>query len=53
MYPPEMILTHHCPFIWLADLLTNEEIAHARIGRTVLGTPGDYLEFVQTHLQGF
>ena len=28
-------------------------IAHARIGRTVLGTPGDYLEFVQTHLQGF
>ena len=53
MYPPEMILTHHCPSIWLADLLTNEEIAHARIGRTILGTPGDYLEFVQTHLQGF
>ena len=50
MYLPESILAHPSPSSWLADLLTNEEIAHARIGRTVLGIPGDYLEFVQAHL---
>ena len=52
MHLPEMIPAHPCHSISLADLLANEEIACAWIGRTVLGTPGDYLEFVQAHLQG-
>ena len=52
VYPLQMILAHPCPFIWLANLLANEEIAHARVGHIVLGTSGDYLEFVQTQLQG-
>ena len=52
MHPPEMIPAYPCHSILLADLLANEEIARAWIGRTVLGTPGDYLEFVQAHLEG-
>ena len=52
MYPHKTIPAHHCPFVWLADFLANEEIAHARVGHIVLGTSGDYLEFVQTQLQG-
>ena len=50
MYPPDMILAHPCPSIWLVDLLTNEEIACAQIGCTIPGMLGDYLEFVQAHL---
>ncbi|KAL0008518.1 hypothetical protein SO802_010020 [Lithocarpus litseifolius] len=52
MYPPKTILTHPYPSIRLVDLLINEEIARARIGHIVPGTPGDCLEFVQAHLQG-
>ena len=47
-----MISNHPCPLIWLAHLLTNEEIARARVGHTISGILGDYLEFVKTHLQG-
>ena len=46
MYPSEKILAHPYPSIQLVDLLTNEEIAHAWIGRTVHGILGNYLEFV-------
>ena len=46
MHPPEMIPAYPCHSILLADLLANEEIACAWIGRTVLGTLGDYLGFV-------
>ena len=52
MYPPETILVQPCPSIRLANLLANKEIAHARVSHVVSGTPGDYLEFVQTQLQG-
>ena len=51
MHPPEMIPAHPCHSILLADLLANEEIACSD-WRIVLGIPGDYLEFVQAHLQG-
>ena len=50
--PPEMIPVHPCTSIRLADLLANEEIAHARVGYVVPRTLRDYLEFVQTQLQG-
>ena len=52
MYPSKMIPTHPCPFIQLAVLLTNEEIAYARIGHIIPRILGDYLEFVLAHLQG-
>ena len=42
VYPP----VHPCPSIRLVDLLAIEEIARAQVGHVVLGTPGDYLEFV-------
>ena len=48
MYPPETIPVHPCTLIRLADLLANEEFAHARVSHVVLGTLKDYLEFVQT-----
>jgi len=51
--PPAMIPVHPCPSIRLANLLANEEIAHAQVGHVVSGTLGDYLEFVQTQLQGY
>ena len=47
-----MIPTHPCPSIWLANLLTNEETARAKVSHTNSGIQGDYLEFVKTHLQG-
>ena len=47
-----MIPAHPCPSILLANLLTNEEIAYARVGHIILGTLEDYLEFVQAQLQG-
>ena len=50
MYPFETIPAPPCPSIQLANLLANEEIAHASIGHIVPGTPGDYLEFVQVQL---
>lgn len=50
MYHPEMVLVYPCPLIWLADLLTNEEIACTTIGRIVSGTLEDYLEFVKAYL---
>ena len=50
LYPPATILVPPCPFIWLADLLANEEIARARVSHIISRTPGDYLEFVQTQL---
>ena len=52
MHPPKMILAHPCHSIRLADLLTNEEIAHAWIGGIVPGTSGDYLELFQAYLRG-
>jgi len=52
VYPLETIPIHPCPCIRLADLLSNKEIARARVSHVVLGTIGDYLEFVQTQLQG-
>ena len=52
MYPSEKILAHPYPSIQLVDLLTNEEIAQARVGFVVLGVVGTYFEFIQTHLQG-
>ena len=36
----------------LGNLLTDEEVAHPRGGRTNLGILWDYLEFIKTHLQG-
>ena len=50
MYPPVIILVPRCPSIRLVNLLANEEIAHARVGHVISGTPGDYFEFVQTQL---
>ena len=47
-----IILVPPCPSIRLANLLTNEEIARARIGHVVSGTPGIYLDFIQTQLHG-
>ena len=52
MYLPATILIPPCPSIWLDDLLANEEIARARVGHVVSGTPGYYPEFIQTQLQG-
>ena len=52
MYPPTTILVPSCPSIRLADLLTNEEIAQARIDHVISGIPGSYYEFIQTQLQG-
>ena len=52
VYPPETIPAHPCPSIRLVNLLANEEIARARVSHVVWGTSGDYLEFVQTQLQG-
>ena len=52
MYPPTTILVPSCPFIRLADLLANEEIARAHVGHVVSGIPGIYSEFIQTQLQG-
>ena len=52
MYPPTTIKIPPCPSIWLANLLTNEEIAQTRGGHAVVGVTGDYFEFIQTHLQG-
>ncbi|XP_030963213.1 uncharacterized protein LOC115984347 isoform X2 [Quercus lobata] len=45
VYPLETIPVYPCPSIRLADLL-------ARVRHVVSRTPGDYLEFVQTQLQG-
>ena len=53
MYPPTTIIVPLCPSIRLADLLTNEEIAQARVGHVVSGVPRTYSEFIQTQLQGF
>ena len=46
------ILVPPCPSIRLADLLSNEDIARARIGHVVSRMPGNYFEFIQTQLQG-
>jgi len=52
VYLLSTILVHPCLSIQLADLLANEEIARAQVSHVVLGTLGDYFEFVQTQLQG-
>ena len=52
MYRPTTIPMPYCPFIRLADLLTNEEIARARVGHVALGVPGTYSKFIRTQLQG-
>ena len=52
VYPLKTIPAYHCPSIWLADLLANEEITSARVSHFVLRTSGDYLKFIQTQLQG-
>ena len=41
VYPLIAISVPPCPSIRLADLLANKEIARARIGHVVLGTPGN------------
>ncbi|KAK9997883.1 hypothetical protein SO802_017486 [Lithocarpus litseifolius] len=50
IYPLEVIPIHPCPSIRLANLLTEEEVANARVGRTNLGILEDYLEFTKAHL---
>ena len=52
MYPSITILVPSCPSVQLADLLTDEEIAQARVGFVVSGVAGTYFKFIQTHLQG-
>ena len=52
VYPPTTILVPPCLSIWLANLLTNEEIARARVGFIASGVLGTYSEFIRTHLQG-
>ena len=52
VYPYDTNSAHPYHSIRLANLLTNEEIAHARIGLVVTGTSRDYLEFVKAYLQG-
>ena len=52
MYPSITILVPSCPSVQLADLLTDEEIAQARVGFVVSGVAGTYFKFFQTHLQG-
>ena len=51
-YPPKVNSVNPCPSIQLANLSTDDEVANAIVGRDNLGILGDYLEFVQTHLQG-
>ena len=46
MYPPTTIPVPPCPSFWLADLLTDEEIAQARGGYAVVGVVGEYSEFI-------
>ena len=53
VYPSTTILVPLCPSIQLADLLTNDKIARARVGLVALGVPGTYSEFIQTQLQGY
>lgn len=52
VYHPATIPVHPYPSIRLANLLANEEIACTRVVHTVSGTLRDYLQFVQTQLQG-
>ena len=52
VYSLTTILVPPCPFIQLANLLTNEEIARACVGYVVSGVPETYFEFIQTQLQG-
>ena len=52
MYPPEVIPINPCPLVRLANPLIDDEVANARVGRTNPRIPGDYLEFITTHLQG-
>ena len=52
MYPSITILVPSCPSVQLVDLLTDEEIAQARVGFVVSGVARTYAEFIQTHLQG-
>ena len=52
MYPSTKILIPPCPSIRLADHLTDEEIAQARVWFVVLGVARTYFEFIRTHLQG-
>ena len=51
-YPPTTVPTPPYLTVWLADFLTDDEIAWARGGYIVAGVPGTYSEFVQIHLQG-
>ena len=48
MYRPTTIPVPYCPSIRLADLLTNEKIARARVGHVASGVPGTYFEFIRT-----
>ena len=52
MYPSITILVPSCPSVQLVDLLTDEEIAQARVGFVVSGVAGTYFKFIRTHLQG-
>ena len=50
VYPTEVIPANPCPSVRLAKLLTDDEVANARVGRTNPGIPRDYLEYVKVHL---
>lgn len=52
VYSPEVNPVNPCPPIWLANLLTDDEVANERVSHTNHGIPRDYLEFVKVHLQG-
>ena len=52
VYPPTAIPILPYPSIWLADFLTDEEIAQARVGFIVPRTAGSYSKLIKTRLQG-
>ena len=52
MYPPTTIQVLPYHSVRSADLLTNEEIAHAHVGFVVSGVAGTYSKFIRTYLQG-
>ena len=52
VYPPARIPSHPCHTIRLANFLADEEIVRAYDGYMVIGTEGNYSEFIRDHLQG-
>ena len=52
VYPAIPIPAPPSPSIWLADFLTNVEIAQAHVGFVVPRTVRSYSKFIKTRLQG-